>query len=949
MPESSYTGHPSDYEFPQRFTDPSQESFRERPDKISGLTTRESVELFQEAYDRVVDEAHSTLQQSSTGGENAGETVKPKLTLDLRKRNLIQIPKEVIAIIGKDVERLQLAHNQLSHIAYEFIGCSALRYLNLRDNRFREVPKAIFGLPQLEILDLSKNKIGEVPDEIEQMKALRVFSIQHNNIGDLPFCLGSINTLRILKLTGNPLTPRLKRIAEGSDLSPGPSPAFVDNEFEKDTTSTKKVLEYLRTLAAARDSEGDSSDGPLETPRALLRFPVQTRKYGHNTSESESASELRSPGFAKPPLPARSHYRVPSSQNNALLQNAALRRPGLAPLSLGNERNRSNSESILQATQNTRNKRMGIVPKKQTDLAALDETRTNRNSHHLRGQSHGSALRQGIRAGDISPSNTTSLQGSEDQRGILGRPLSSLPRQRQQIPLTTRTLEAAKGILYSLNLVHHHLGLLFPVVKEGKPKRSSLERVFHNAAIRVEHLDQELSKCMRDAAQGLQFTRTSKKAVRQATHACILTHEPIAQLATRSTGQLAQDADPKYLRTLMLLLYGSLNEIYNSNQSCGRKRPANKARKINVKQVSQITATASEGENSKNREDSVTPTRDRPKPERRWRNGGSAQQYSSHVDLYAALGTQTAVPLYLNGRSRSNSRAGMFHGAASSSVVSTPRSGESFSSARLASRSRSGSVTMMPDQARIEREQRMQFEQIFVILRKSADQGLQIIPQLQPFFSDAAEASQREYTHEKIRELWLTLVNRNRTCLNMSEKLKKRLSTIKLNDPEARNARDFWRLVKDFVDSYSSLLASLREARLHNLVPSDMRHQVRPVHKSATEAATLITNSPWNRLTFEVEPQTQPPSRAQTPAPNGYQAHQQHRTRGSGGSNAASSSSPYTPSVPATPLSAALGPAAQATVPATPANASLNRSFEGDVFQRADSLLNLQNTMYHRR
>ena len=690
------------------------------------------------------------------------------------------------------------------------------------------------------------------------------------------------------------------------------------------------------------------SDGPLETPRALLRFPLQARKYGHNTSESESASELRSPGFAKPPLPTRSHYRVPSSQNNVLLQNAALRRPGLAPLSLGNERNRSNSESILQATQNTRNKRMGMVPKKQTDLTVLDETRANRNSHHLRGQSHGSALRQGIRAGDVSPSNMTSSHGSEDQRGMLGRPLSSLPRQKSQNHTGIRIIEAARGVLYSLNLVHQHLGILFPVIKEGKSKRSSLERIFHNSAIRVEHLDQELSKCMRDAAQGIEFTNASRKAVRQATHACILTHEPIAQLTARSAGQLAHDADPNYVRTLMLLLYGSLNEVYNSNQIVAKERPTKKVQTVNAKQVSETTATTSEEESPKIRDDSVTPTRDRPKPERRWRNG-SIQQSSSHIDLHAALGTQTAVPLYLNGRSRSNSRAGRFPGSASSSVVSTPRSGESFNSARLATRSRNGSVTLMPDQARIEKEQRALFEQIFVILGKSADQGLQIIPQLQPFFSDAAEASQRPYTHEKIRELWLTLVNRNRTCLNMSEKLRTRLSTIKLNDPEARNARDFWRLVKDFVDSYSSLLASLREARLLNLVPSEIRHQVRPVHKSTTEAAMLITNSPWNRLTFEVEPRSQPPSRAQTPAPNGYDAHQQHRTRGSGGSNPASSSSPYTPSVPATPLSAALGPAAQATVPATPASASLNRSFEGDVFQRADSLLNLQSTMYHRR
>ena len=76
---------------------------------MSGLTTRESVELFQEAHDKAVDEAHSTFQQSLTGADSTGEIVKPKLTLDLRKRNLSQIPKEVVAIIGQDVERYELS------------------------------------------------------------------------------------------------------------------------------------------------------------------------------------------------------------------------------------------------------------------------------------------------------------------------------------------------------------------------------------------------------------------------------------------------------------------------------------------------------------------------------------------------------------------------------------------------------------------------------------------------------------------------------------------------------------------------------------------------------------------------------------------------------------------------------------------------------------------------
>lgn len=104
------------------------------------------------------------------------------------------------------------------------------------------------------------------------------------------------------------------------------------------------------------------------------------------------------------------------------------------------------------------------------------------------------------------------------------RPLSSLAGQKQQEFPKNRMIEAAQGVLYSLNLVHQHLSILFPVTKEGKSKRSILERIFHNAAIHVEHLDQELSNCMRDAAQGLAFTDEARKAVRQATHACILTH-----------------------------------------------------------------------------------------------------------------------------------------------------------------------------------------------------------------------------------------------------------------------------------------------------------------------------------------------------------------------------------------------------------------------------------------
>jgi len=79
----------------------SQESFQERPSTSAGLTTRESVELFQEA----VDTAHDEYQRTLFGSDTTGEALKPKLTVDLRHRGLSQLPREIIAIIKQNVER----------------------------------------------------------------------------------------------------------------------------------------------------------------------------------------------------------------------------------------------------------------------------------------------------------------------------------------------------------------------------------------------------------------------------------------------------------------------------------------------------------------------------------------------------------------------------------------------------------------------------------------------------------------------------------------------------------------------------------------------------------------------------------------------------------------------------------------------------------------------------
>lgn len=207
--------------------------------------------------------------------------------------------------------------------------------------------------------------------------------------------------------------------------------------------------------------------------------------------------------------------------------------------------------------------------------------------------------------------------------------------------------------------------------------------------------------------------------------------------------------------------------------------------------------------------------------------------------------------------------------------------------------------------------------------------------------------------------------------------------------------------------NFIDLLTEMREAKSLRLLSQELITMLRPVQKASREAGRLIESSPWRYLTDNATSAMPPPAQFvpnsnQPPAAgvngNGY-------TNGVNGHHINGAASGYPPMVapshsntrpfpppllpvqslsnssltpntatkqmfngfivpfnhsssygtspvsvplPATPLSAALGPAAQATVPiptpvpSTPASAYGDQFFKGDVFQRADSLLNMQ-------
>lgn len=196
--------------------------------------------------------------------------------------------------------------------------------------------------------------------------------------------------------------------------------------------------------------------------------------------------------------------------------------------------------------------------------------------------------------------------------------------------------------------------------------------------------------------------------------------------------------------------------------------------------------------------------------------------------------------------------------------------------------------------------------------------------------------------------VWTNLIRRCRSCQEVSEALGQRLSTMKLKEPGGglRNQREFWQLCKTFMQAFVDLVTDLREVKNMQLLPQDIVVILRPVQKASREAGRLIEVSPWAYLA-DMAPKDTPGSALYGPPLQAPLS--QHQTSVSTSAITSHPSYhlhttiPQSITVPATPLSAALGPAAQATVPSTPASAYSDKFFEGDVFQRADSLLSMPN------
>lgn len=496
-------------------------------------------------------------------------------------------------------------------------------------------------------------------------------------------------------------------------------------------------------------------------------------------------------------------------------------------------------------------KRMAVINRNKGELDILDEKRSYRNSH-LRGLSHGSVLRprngNGVSAGSDSSSDPNSPRERRRAKDGFVNRLSALPESKRDSKRTDPVVEGAKGILFALFQVQPQISTLINVVKGKDSRRNSLEIVFYNASTHVDQLNEALENAENVAPEEEDLVKRANDAVKRECNTCVLAYQHVgAQLRTHLR-KIVANGDSRCVRSLMLTIFGSLNELRNACMNFGveitiqpRKKTVERviARKPVPEYFQQEALALSRG--------SITPTRDKPQNTGRLRSDTTLLHPNPPPTAgYSQSVVYRTPPSLVSARSRSNSRTAGF-GSMVSSVASTPRSGESFG----VPGPNLSSVRYNPLTGLDEAEEERIFERIFNQLSESVDHVMRVVPLLLNRISALAQAAEDARSPSGLLDVWQNVIYRSRHCIEVSEALKLRLSNMKLKEPGGgmRNKKEFWQLVTTFMSAFVDLVDSLREPRNLDLIKAEHVMMLRPVQKASREAGRLIKNSPWASLT----------------------------------------------------------------------------------------------------
>lgn len=258
-------------------------------------------------------------------------------------------------------------------------------------------------------------------------------------------------------------------------------------------------------------------------------------------------------------LPRRPKHLL--QQIPATMPNSPLKSPAMpsTPLS-ATERSRSNSESIVQTNRISR--RMGMVGTRgEVSNITAERLRTvdeQKQVKHQRGYSHDSAA---FDSAQRSGRNGSSHSPTERQPSPYFRRLSSLPEGKRSSLSSARVGEAARGILYAMSTLRGPIEEFVQSFGDPNGPHNKVEIALYNGNIHIGSLVGAL-----ETYEEKDDVLTVDKLI-DACYSCVTAFKKVLamlQSTAKDIGIGIIGPDARYIRTLLLMVYGSYVEIQSS-------------------------------------------------------------------------------------------------------------------------------------------------------------------------------------------------------------------------------------------------------------------------------------------------------------------------------------------------------------------------------------------------
>lgn len=342
--------------------------------------------------------------------------------------------------------------------------------------------------------------------------------------------------LRILKIDYNPIVFPPLEITANEAGEEGMDTWLVNlKDFLRDH---EQRINGNESDAATTDDEG------AETEYNTIS---KTGSSMTSTKSSSSLSVKSATPVPPPPVPTKSSTRA--NMHGATRSVSNLRSFQLVPgKSAEMERSRSNSEN----EESRRPSRRSNGTSRTRHLATLQEDRVR----HSRGFSHDSH--------DYIQDNTSEAEGAlpspaevqQNSRAYFRR-LSSLPQSKRVSLSSAKVVEAARGLLFSLSQTHTAVRQYVGFCTDPE-LTATINRMLYNANAHVGALVDVLE--IHDTRS---FTADARPVI-EACRACVGAFKHVINILHKRVKDLTSQADIRYTRTLLLLLFGASIEIQNS-------------------------------------------------------------------------------------------------------------------------------------------------------------------------------------------------------------------------------------------------------------------------------------------------------------------------------------------------------------------------------------------------